>query len=83
MGEAPWFVVLYQRRREDFENDYWQHVAKNLDDYYSNFVSRFVIEFAGLLMPLWRVSLWTEHGANILPRRFLTKSISRRFMRKD
>jgi hypothetical protein len=41
---------------EDFENDYWQHVAKNLDDYYSNFVSRFVIEFAGLLMPWWRVS---------------------------
>lgn len=41
---------------DDFDNDYWQHVAENLDDYYSDFVSRFVIEFAGLLMPWWRVS---------------------------
>jgi hypothetical protein len=41
---------------ESFENDYWEHVSENLDEYYSNFISRFVIEFAGLLMPWWRVS---------------------------
>ncbi len=41
---------------EDFENNYWEHVARNLDKYYDDFVSKFVIEFAGLLMPWWRVS---------------------------
>jgi hypothetical protein len=41
---------------EDFENDYFQHVSANLDDYYSSFVTRFVIEFGGLLMPWWRVA---------------------------
>ena len=40
----------------DFENDYWEHVSDNIDEYYSDFVSRFVIEFAGLLTPWWRVS---------------------------
>lgn len=51
---GSWFFI--RDGWEDFENDYWQHVAEQLDDYYSNFVSRFVIEFAGLLMPWWRVS---------------------------
>ncbi|NLH74842.1 MAG: hypothetical protein GX456_17470 [Verrucomicrobia bacterium] len=41
---------------EDFENDYWKHVAEQIHDYYSNFVTRFVIEFGGLLMPWWRVA---------------------------
>lgn len=41
---------------EDFKNDYWKHVSEHLDDYYSNFVTRFVIEFGGLLMPWWRVA---------------------------
>jgi hypothetical protein len=35
---------------------YWKHVAENLENYYSNFVSHFVIELAGLLMPWWRVA---------------------------
>ena len=51
---GSWFFT--RDEWEDFENDYWQHVAKNLNDYYSNFVSSFVIEFAGLLMPWWRVA---------------------------
>ncbi len=46
--------------RDGWEGDspeaYWQHVGGNLESYYSNFVSRFVIELAGLLMPWWRVA---------------------------
>ncbi len=41
---------------EDWDHDYWKHVASNLDACYSDFVTRFVIEFAGLLMPWWRVA---------------------------
>lgn len=51
---GSWFFT--RDEWEDFENDYWQHVGRHLDDYYSNFVTRFVIEFAGLLMPWWRVA---------------------------
>lgn len=46
--------------RDDWEgnsvDEYWKFVSGRLDDYYSNFVTNFVIEFAGLLMPWWRVA---------------------------
>ncbi len=46
--------------RDGWEGDsleaYWKFVAENLEIYYGNFVSHFVIEFAGLLMPWWRVA---------------------------
>src|SRR2546422_132189 len=42
---------------EDFETDYFEHVQQNLADYYSDFVTRFVVEFAGLLIPWWRVAI--------------------------
>jgi hypothetical protein len=51
---GSWFFM--RDDRDDYDDTYWQQVADQLDDYYSNFVSRFVIEFAGLLMPWWRVS---------------------------
>lgn len=51
---GSWFLA--RDEWEDFDNDYWKHVGVQLDDYYSNFVTRFVIEFAGLLMPWWRVA---------------------------
>ena len=42
---------------EDFETDYFEHVQQNLPAYYSDFVTRFVVEFAGLLIPWWRVAI--------------------------
>ena len=42
---------------EDFETDYFEHVQQNLPDYYSDFVTRFVVELAGVLIPWWRVAV--------------------------
>jgi hypothetical protein len=35
--------------------EYFAHVKENLEGYYSDFVTRFTIEFAGELLPWWRV----------------------------
>lgn len=41
---------------EDFEDDYFQHVEDTLEDSYSEFITRFVVELGGLLLPWWRVA---------------------------
>ena len=62
---AVWYAARFREpcsspfelpeRRLEFPA-YAKFVGKNLGDYYSDFVSRFTIEFASLLLPWWRVS---------------------------
>ncbi|NBV22475.1 MAG: hypothetical protein EBS05_11235 [Proteobacteria bacterium] len=43
------------RMNNDDDNAYLEHVETHLADYYSDFVSGFIIEFASHLLPWWRV----------------------------
>lgn len=48
--------VFSHKTLPDEKNSYLDHILKNLEEYYSDFISNFVIEFSSLLLPWWRVT---------------------------
>jgi len=61
---ASWYAARYEEPvafdgeifdRTQEINRYLQHINENLHEYYSDFISRFIIEFSSQLLPWWRV----------------------------
>jgi hypothetical protein len=48
-------AMEFERIYEGLDSVYGRHVRKYLEKYYSDFVTRFTIEFIGELLPWWRV----------------------------
>jgi hypothetical protein len=56
--EPCYFTDMVGVRVESHRNEedtYLEHIEENLQAYYEDFVTRFVVEFSSLLLPWWRV----------------------------
>jgi hypothetical protein len=57
--------------------EFFSHLKANLEGYYSDFVTRFTIEFAGELLPWWRVrALKAARTAYFAPKKRLDEAIN-------
>jgi hypothetical protein len=67
--------------RIDDPTEFFAHLKENLEAYYSDFVTRFTIEFAGELLPWWRVRAHPaaskgSFAPDIAPNKQLSKAVA-------
>jgi hypothetical protein len=53
--EQPVYLNLEVFERFEYPSSYQEHIERHLTEYYSDFITRFIIEFAAHLLPWWRV----------------------------